>query len=209
MKVEAVMNKEVITIQQDTTIQDAKNLMTRNKVRHLPVVNHLNQLIGIVSDRDLILDRLKDKENPTTAQVHLVMTKQVITAHPLDFIEELLTVFYEERIGCIPVVNQREVIGIITERDMLYTLIQLTGAHQPSSQFEVHVENVTGKLADVTAVIQHHNVNITSVLVYPGETDNTKVLVLRVQTMNPQTIIDHLKSEGYNVLWPVTPGEQV
>ncbi|MCF6138261.1 acetoin utilization AcuB family protein [Pseudalkalibacillus berkeleyi] len=209
MKVEAVMNKEVITIQQDTTIQDAKNLMTRNKVRHLPVVNHLNQLIGIVSDRDLILDRLKDKEDPSHAQVHLVMTKQVITAHPLDFIEELLTVFYEERIGCIPVVHQREVIGIITERDMLYTLIQLTGAHQPSSQFEVHVENVTGKLADVTAVIQHHNVNITSVLVYPGETDETKVLVLRVQTMNPQTIIDHLKSEGYNVLWPVTPGEQV
>ncbi|WP_349408168.1 acetoin utilization AcuB family protein [Pseudalkalibacillus sp. SCS-8] len=209
MKVEAIMNKNVITIQQDTTINEAKEIMERHRVRHLPVVNHHDHLIGIVSDRDLVRDRIPENEDPSTAQVHSVMTKQVITAHPLDFIEELLTVFYEERIGCIPIVNKREVIGMITERDMLYTLIQLTGAHQPSSQFEVHVENVTGKLADVTAVIRNHNVNITSVLVYPGETDETKVLVLRVQTMNPQAIIDHLKSEGYNVMWPVTPGEQV
>ncbi len=209
MKVEKVMKRDVITIQQDTTIQEAKDIMTRNKIRHIPVVNHHNQLIGIVSDRDLVLDRLPENEDAESAQVHAVMTKQVITAHPLDFIEELLTVFYEERIGCIPVVNQREVVGIITERDMLYTLIQLTGAHQPSSQFEVHVENISGKLADVTAVIRHHNVNITSVLVYPGDNDATKVLVLRLQTMNPQPIIDHLKSEGYNVMWPVSPGEQV
>ncbi|WP_261130758.1 acetoin utilization AcuB family protein [Bacillus sp. Marseille-Q3570] len=209
MKVESIMKEEVITVRENVSIEEAKKLMVKHRIRHLPIVDEHKHLSGIVSDRDLVLDRIPNHLSPDETDVQMVMTRDVITCHPLDFVEELLSIFYEERIGCIPVVKNDEVVGMITERDMLYTLIQLTGAHQPSSQFEVKVENVSGKLADVTAVIRNHNVNITSVLVYPGETDATKVLVLRVQTMNPQPIINHLKTEGYNVLWPDASGEYV
>ncbi|MCF6408796.1 acetoin utilization AcuB family protein [Pseudalkalibacillus salsuginis] len=209
MKVEAMMKTEVISIRKNVSIEEAKKLMESHRIRHLPIVDEQKNLVGIVSDRDLVLDRIPNQKSPSDIEVQSVMVKEVITCHPYDFVEELLSIFYEERIGCIPVVKDNEIVGMITERDMLYTLIQLTGAHQPSSQFEVKVENVSGRLADVTAVIRNHNVNINSVLVYPGETDVTKVLVLRVQTMNPIPIINHLKSEGYNVLWPDTSGEFV
>ncbi|WP_257352224.1 acetoin utilization AcuB family protein [Pseudalkalibacillus decolorationis] len=208
MKVEAVMNREVITISEKATIENGLKCMKEHRIRHLPVVTEKDKLVGIVSDRDLI-DWKSSNGDTTIAQIGSVMTEDVITAHPREFIEELLSIFYDERIGSIPVVENEQVVGIMTERDMLYTLIQLTGAHQPSSQIEVQVENVSGQLAEVTAVIKKHKVNITSVLVYPEQTDQKKVLVLRVQTMNPQTIIESLRAEGYNVIWPAIPGEKV
>ncbi|WLD92394.1 acetoin utilization AcuB family protein [Alkalihalobacillus sp. AL-G] len=210
MKVEAMMNRKVVTVSEKATIEEGKQQMKQHRIRHLPVVDDDLKLIGIVSDRDLIeWKNTGNESDPASALIESVMTRNVITAHPREFIEELLSIFYDERIGCIPVVEDQHVVGIITERDMLYTLIQLTGAHQPSSQIEVSVDNIAGKLAEVTAVIKKHHVNITSVLVYPGEIELTKVLVLRVQTMNPKVIIESLRAEGYNVLWPAVPGERL
>jgi acetoin utilization protein AcuB len=206
MKVEAMMNREVITISKHSTIHEGKERMKQHRIRHLPVVEDDGTLSGIVSDRDLLDWKGGQNEQAHSALIESVMTQNVITAHPREFIEDLSSIFYDERIGCIPAVEDGKVVGIITERDMLYTLIQLTGAHQPSSQFEVKVENVAGKLADVTACIKKHQVNITSVLVYPGDTEESKVLVLRVQTMNPQPILQSLKMEGYQVLWPEALG---
>lgn len=209
MLVEEIMNKNLITIQPDETIKRAGALLKKHRVRHLPVVNE-NKLIGIVSDRDI-----RDA-NPSIFHtngdemllmpVENVMSKNVITAHSLDSVEELASVFYEHQIGCIPVTNEDTPIGIITETDMFYTLVQLTGAHQPSTQIEVQVENVSGKLTEVASIISANNVNIASVLVYPGKVETTKILVFRIQTMNPTGIINDIEQRGYQVLWPNVPG---
>ena len=51
-------------------------------------------------------------------------------------------------------------------------------------------------------------INIVSVLVYPAKDENDKVLVFRIQTMNPLKVIDALEAEGYRVLWPNIMGMQ-
>jgi acetoin utilization protein AcuB len=211
MIVEEIMNRNVITLLNEATIHDAINIIKLHSIHHLPIVDDNNNLVGIISDRDLrdatpsifhSEDHLEDLEKPISS----IMTKEVISAHPLDFVEELSSIFYEFKIGCLPITEGNKVVGIVTKTDMLYTLIQLTGANQPSSQIEVQVANVTGKLAEVATIIRSKKTNIISVLVYPGKVEGYKVLVFRVQTMNPTKIINELKKEGYKVLWPNLPG---
>jgi acetoin utilization protein AcuB len=89
---------------------------------------------------------------------------------------------------------------------LLHTFVQLTGANQPGSQIEVKVPNVAGMLSEVSDVFRKNKVNIASVLVYPDKDERFKVLVFRVQTMNPMALIEELDKEGYTVLWPNIPG---
>ncbi|MBM7701188.1 acetoin utilization AcuB family protein [Metabacillus iocasae] len=211
MIVEEMMIQDVITLRPTNTIEEAIKLLEEHKIRHIPIVNDHNELAGIISDRDVrdaspsIFHRnthLEDLQQP----IQSIMKTSVITAHPLDFVEEVASVFYEYQIGCLPITKNNKLVGIITERDLLHTLIQLTGAHQPGSQIEVKVENKAGVLSEVTSMFRKHKINILSVLVYPDKDDRYKVIVFRIQTLNPTVIITELKQEGYDVLWPNLPG---
>lgn len=211
MIVEQIMKKNVITIKLSTTIQEAIDLMDNNRIRHLPVINDENELLGIVSDRDIrdarpsIFDTEKHEEYFLNS-IDKIMVKNVITAHPLDFVEEISSIFYEHHIGCLPIEENYKLVGIVTETDLLHTLVQLMGAHQPSSQIEVQVENIAGMLAEIATIIKKRNINITSVLVYPTDDLEHKVLVFRLQTMDPRGVIADIQKDGYKVLWPNLPG---
>ncbi len=205
MIVEEIMKKNVITLSPTDTIGRAKLLMFENGIRHLPVVDINKLVIGLVTRSDLYNHFLASgDENRTVIQD--IMNKSVITGNPLDFVEEVSAIFYEHKIGCLPIVDGEKLIGIITETDMLHTFVQLTGAHQPGSQIEIRVPNISGMLSEVASIIKERKVNILSVLVYPSKDDSQKTLVFRVQTMNPLTLIRDLKAKKYDVLWPRVPG---
>lgn len=138
------------------------------------------------------------------------MKTDVITGHPLDFVEEVAGIFYEHRIGCLPIVQNKKIVGIITSTDLLRTMVELTGVNQPGSQIEIKVPNRTGILHEITAIFSEMHVNVHSVLVYPDKKDpQSKILVFRIQTMNPIRVIQHLKEKGHIVLWPNMPGMSV
>ncbi|MCA1009956.1 acetoin utilization AcuB family protein [Halobacillus halophilus] len=212
MLVEEIMKTEVITLSPEESIETALKLLHENHIRHLPIVNENNEVIGIVSDRD-VRDASPStfEEDASTDElknpIRTIMTYPVTTVHPLDFVEEVASIFYEQEIACVPVTRDDILVGIITEKDMLYTLIQLTGTHVQSSQIEVKVINKPGILPQVMQVFGQRKVNISSVLIYPYKPDpKYKVIVVRIQTMNPLPTIEDLKTEGYEVLWPKSPG---
>ncbi|MBA2871772.1 acetoin utilization protein AcuB [Anoxybacillus calidus] len=211
MIVEQIMKANVVTLTPTHTIADAIEMIKQHKIRHIPIINENSKVIGIVTDRDIrdaspsifhADEHLEDLQKP----VSTIMKTNVITGHPLDFVEEVAALFYEHRISCLPIVKDDKLVGIVTETDLLYTLVQLTGAHQPGSQLEVKVPNLTGMLCEVTSFFRKRNVNISSVLVYPDKDEQYQILVFRIQTMNPMAIIEDLRSEGYTVLWPNLPG---
>lgn len=204
------MKQNVFTLHENDTIKDAMQLIELKQIRHIPIVNEYNQLVGIISDRDIrdaspsifhSTDHLEDFLKPLST----LMVRNVITAHPLDFVAEASILFYEHHIGCLPIVQDNQLVGIITETDILHTLVQLMGAHQPSSHIEVRVENITGKLADIATIFKDLNVAITSVLVYPYPDPKFKVLAFRVQTIDPRRIVQTIENNGYHVIWPKEP----
>ncbi|ANB55776.1 ACT domain protein [Anoxybacillus sp. B7M1] len=211
MIVEQIMKTNIFTLHPNSTITDAINLVKQKRIRHIPIVDEEQRILGIVTDRDIrdaspsifhAHEHLEDFEKP----ISTLMKTDVITGHPLDFVEEIAALFYEHRISCLPIETDGKLVGMVTETDLLYTLVQLTGAHQPGSQIEVKVPNYSGILSEVAAVFAKRNMNISSVLVYPDSDERYKILVFRIQTMNPTGIIADLKNAGYTVLWPNLPG---
>ncbi|WP_027964234.1 acetoin utilization AcuB family protein [Halalkalibacillus halophilus] len=214
MLVEEIMSDKIITLHAEDKIEEALVLLNENHIRHIPVVNSDQHVIGILSDRDIrdaapsVLEQ-NQNQDILKNKVSSIMTSPVITVHPLDFIEDVASIFYEHEIACVPVTKNNQLIGIVTEKDLLYRLIQLTGIHEQSSQIEVRVPNKVGVLPKITQVISERNTNISSVFIYPYNDSLTeKVIVLRVQTMNPMPLIDELKRQGYDVIWPNIPGLQ-
>ena len=211
MIIEDIMIKDVITLKQDATLEQAIETIKEKKIRHIPIVDDTRNLVGLLCDVDIrsatpSIFRLNEYKGDLLRPVSEIMVKDVLTAHPLDFVEEIAYTFYDRKISCMPVVSNNKLIGIVTETDLLHTYVELTGANQPGSQIEVKVNNRPGTLSEIAAIIKKQNANVNSIFIYPyKEEPAIKVLVLRVQTMNPTKIINSLSAEGFEVIWPAGP----
>lgn len=211
MLIEDMMNRNIVTVRPTDTIRLAMLITAQHRIRHLPVIDEYGKLVGILSDRDL-RDACPSKletdvdDSVFYRKVSEIMHKDVVTAHPLDFVEEAAYSLYENKIGCLPVVDGGLLKGIITETDILYTLVEIMGVQQPSSHLEVEVDDRPGALADVAAVIKQHQCNISSVLIFPGRTFGKKNLVIRVQTIDPRKIVASLEESGFTIIWPKNTG---
>lgn len=208
MLVEKIMKKNVYTLPPTATIREALQLINNKRIRHIPIIDETKQVIGIVSDRDVrdaspsILDD-HAKQDVLNKPIKTIMSYPVVTIHPLDFVEDIAKIFYDEAFGCLPVVSEGELVGIVTEKDMLYTLIQLTGTHMQSSHIEIKVPHEPGKLAEIFSIFGRRKINIVSILIYPHQKeDDYKILVIRAQTIHPQPVVDDLKIAGYEIIWP-------
>jgi len=213
MRIEKIMRRRVVTVSTATTIGEALALLRGNRIRHLPVLED-DKLVGIVSDRDLrdalpsSLTQDPEKEMILAQPVSEIMTRQVITAHPLDFIEDAAKTIYDYKVGSLPVLEGGQLVGIITESDILNCLVELFGVNKPSSHIEVEVDDRAGALAEVSEVFREAKVNVTSVMIYPGSAPDKRNLVFRAQTIDPRPLTEMLAAKGFPVVPPEKGGNR-
>ncbi len=203
MIIKEIMKSTLTSISPDTKLNDAYSIMLKGNIRHLPVVEN-EKLVGIVTDRDLRLSTSRLAKHPfePEAAVKNIMSHPVKTTHPSDPIESAAELMRELRIGCLPVVEEMQLVGIVTITDMLDALLLLTGVHRPSGRLDVRLSNRSGELARLASLLAERKVNIHSILTYP-EKDNTIRLVLRVGTIEMKILAEAICNAGFEVIWPV------
>ena len=204
------MVRDVITVSPQTAAAEALALCREKGIRHLPVLEE-GRMVGLISDRDLRLatPALGDPDRAAALEKIRIgdeMSREITTADPEDPIEQAAMAMHERKIGCLPVVEGDELVGILTASDVMAALVRLVGAHEPGSRLEVAFPNRPGSLAEVAGVIRDQGVNIVSVLSAPGEYDggSGSVAILRIATMNPSGVVRGLQEAGFPVLWPPT-----
>ena len=117
IKVKDIMNKDIITIDIDTTIANASKIMTKKNIGFLPVLNKGN-LSGIITDRDII-NRIVSKEKDIYASVFIAMTTNVITVQKNDDISIAISKMADNQIRRILVLNKKnELVGILSLADI-------------------------------------------------------------------------------------------
>lgn len=203
MLIREVMKSDPVSISPETVLADAYKIMIEKNIRHLPVIDN-GKLVGVVTDRDLRLATSRLRENPFDPgeAVSGVMSRNVMTAHPNDPVEQATRTMRELKIGCLPVVEDKKLVGIVTGIDLLDALLMLTGVHQPSGRLDVRLMNRTGELAKLASLLAEKNVNIHSILSYQEENNSIR-LVLRVGTMEIKKIAEEICKAGFQVVWPV------
>jgi len=202
MLVRDIMRSPAVAISADTTLQDAYRLMQEKGIRHLPVVEG-EKLVGVITDRDLRLatSALAPIPFPTGSRVAAVMSRSPLTTDASDPLEEAARTMRERKIGCLPVLDDGRLIGIITGLDLLDALISMTGADKPSGRLEVRLPDHPGELARLTSFFSHRDLNIHSILTYPDGPDTVRT-VLRIGSIETRLLAQDLRRTGFEVLWP-------
>ncbi|MER3603753.1 MAG: acetoin dehydrogenase [Thermus sp.] len=203
MLVKEVMKSPVLTIGPEATLEEAYAFLLQKGIRHLPVVEE-GRLVGILTDRDIRLatSALNPKGPcPGSTLVREAMTKEVVTADPLDPVEEAARVMRVRKIGCLPVVEDEVVVGIVTGIDLLDALLRLTGVTEPSGRLEVRLPDRPGELARLTGLLAQQGVNIHSLLSYPEDEEAVRAVV-RVNTLETHLLAEALRQSGMEVVWP-------
>lgn len=123
MKVSDYMSKVPTTIPVDADYREAVDLMHDKGVHHLPVVDAEDRVVGIVTQRDLQLGARHFLE--AGVEVSEVMHAPVVTVGPDEPLASAARLMISNRIGGLPVVDGRRVIGVVTETDLFRALIDL------------------------------------------------------------------------------------
>lgn len=204
MLIKDIMTKQVVAIGPDMPIGDANALMEQRNIRHFPIMEQ-GRLVGIISDRDI---RLVGSAHPKAPQgvklsdsVRRIMVTNVITAHPLEPIEEAAKVLQSEKIGAMPVMAEGELVGIVTAIDFLEALTRMTGVYQASSRLEVELGNDPAELAELLRHIAAERVGVSSIMTTRSDPE-ALTFVLRVGTIDGRALAARLRAAGFQVLWP-------
>lgn len=125
--VKDLMTARVSTLGRDDTLDIADGLMCTGRIRHLPVVDEAN-VVGVVSQRDLLRRALgaalafgtrEPQKLMRSLEVRDVMSEPAVTIDPGAAIQEAARTMLEKKIGCLPVVEEGRLVGILTETDVL------------------------------------------------------------------------------------------
>ncbi len=128
MSIEAIMSKNLVTVEMDDSLIVVKEIFDNTRFHHLLVVEN-NVLQGIISDRDLLktispnigtaAETSRDTET-LNKRAHQIMTREPVTLHANAEIQEAIKVFNQHNISCIPIINEtHQAVGIISWRDIL------------------------------------------------------------------------------------------
>ncbi|TFL08836.1 CBS domain-containing protein [Pusillimonas caeni] len=136
MTIEKAMSSTVVTIDADDTLLHATRMMKDNKIKHLPVVDRSGSLVGIVTDRDL---KKASASDATTLEVHellylldkvtiqTIMSKNVVTVDKGTPLKQAALLMVDKGIGCLPVMDGKQLVGIVTRTDVLRYFASLDG----------------------------------------------------------------------------------
>ena len=118
MKVRECMSENVSTIKPDATVTDCAKLMGKWHVGCIPVCDNNNKIVGIVTDRDILLRNVACSKDASTTKVSEIMTTNVQCCDVDDNIEDAQQIMIDEQIRRIPVIDNGKIVGILTLGDL-------------------------------------------------------------------------------------------
>lgn len=185
MLVQDKMTPRPIVVSPHIPAADALNMMKDGRFRRLPVVQG-SKLVGIVTDRDL------REAASANAAVGDIMHKQPLTIQAADRLETAALMMRNNKVGALPVMQDKALVGIITESDIFDTFLDMMGIRGPGRRLQLTLPDVAGSLANAARIISAYDCNISNI-VYSGDGE----LMVRLEDGNIEGAVAALKKEGY------------
>jgi acetoin utilization protein AcuB len=182
------MTHPVITVKPDMAIQDALQLMRDKSIRRTPVVSK-GKLVGIVSDKDLLNASPSQATSLSVWELNYllskitvseVMTDTVIVVTEDTPIEEAARIMADNKIGGVPVVQNSNVVGMITETDIFRLMLELFGAREDGIRATFLLADKPGELAKVSNAVAEKNGNVIAVGTFSSDDEGTREVMVKV-----------------------------
>jgi acetoin utilization protein AcuB len=212
-----MIQRNPVTIGPDASFFEAREIVQDKGIRHLPVVDKENKLVGIVTDRDIRKAAPSDATSLSIRELNFLLRQlkvtsimtpkdKLITISPNTLVEEAVQLMHDNKIGCLPVVEEEELYGIFTETDALALLIDLFGIKQKGTRLTIALEDKPGELLTIFEIFKNHNVNVISITSPSFVVDGKRLTAIRIRTERTEDIVQELEKAGFLVLsigkWP-------
>jgi CBS domain-containing protein len=143
--IEAIMSTDLITLPPTATVAEARTLMHNNRIHHLPIVNDDGELVGLVTLTNVLAATdsfLRDWENrihATEMQVKDIMVTEIATIDERASLRQAALFIEKHQIGCLPIVTDGELRGIITDTDFVGVAINLLELAEETEPLEAEM----------------------------------------------------------------------
>ena len=211
------IQRNPVTISPEASFYEARNLIHEKGVRHLPVVDKNNMLVGIVTDGDIREAAPSDATLLSVQELNYLLGKlkvssfmtpkdKLVTITPDTIIEEAVQLMHDNKIGCLPVLEQGKLYGIFTETDALDHLVDIFGFKQTGTRLTLALEDKPGTMLGILEVFKKHNINIISIVTPSFMVEGKRIAAIRIKTEDYKDVVKDLEKAGYDVLsigkWP-------
>jgi acetoin utilization protein AcuB len=189
MLVRERMSTKPVTITADVPITEALRIMRQSQVRRLPVLDAEGKLIGIVSEKDLLYASPSPATSLSIYEMHYMlsrlkvtelMTPDPVTITPDTLLEEAALIMADNKIGGLPVVEDGDLVGIITETDIFKVFLELLGAREKGLRLTLRIPERMGEMARITTAIAQLGGNIMALGTFLGEDPTTAIVTVKV-----------------------------
>ena len=196
------MTRNPITISPDTPVAEAQRIIRREKIHRLPVLNKKKELVGIVTEKDLLY---ASPSPATTLDIHeityllsqltvkKVMSTQVLTITSDTVLEEAARIMVDSDIGGLPVVDSGSLVGIITESDLFKVFMELFGARHSGLRVTILIPDKPGEISALGQAITEKGGDIISLGTFLGTNASNAVCTIKVQGLAKDVLVEALK----------------
>jgi acetoin utilization protein AcuB len=204
------MSKDLITVRPTDSLERAHILLVKHSVRHLPVTSD-SGLIGIITESDIrgafIKQGRKTKNgkptvlDPAKMKVTDHMTRTLLTVAPETCIEDAALMIYKHKIGALPVVKAKKLVGIISIMDILGLFVDMMGMIHASSRIDVVMNKASKNFDKVSNIFHQHDIDIISVGMAPYPKDAGKqIYYFRIDLCKTGALVKEIEKAGFKVL---------
>ncbi len=199
------MSKHPVVCSPDMPVDEALNFMRQEKVRRLPVIGKDRELLGIVSEKDLLYVSPSPATTLSVFEMHYllskikvgdVMTRDVITVAEDTPIEEAARIMADSKIGGLPVLRDGKIAGIITETDLFKVFLELLGARESGCRVSALLPESKGVLARLTGLISAKGGDIVTIGTFLGENPSNRMVVFKVREVDEADVRAALREVG-------------
>lgn len=210
MRVKGRMTPSPIVVSPQTSYNEALRLMKINGIKHLPVLNKKGGLVGIVTHSDM----LEAEPSPVTtlsvyemaSLLEKVTMTRIMTA-PVYAVEEDCSItnaakfMLDKKIGCLPIMDDGELTGIITDTDVMKTFVEITGGTQSGTHVTIKSPDKKGELAKLTQAFAKADSYIASVAITYSDSSKYAYMDIKERGADANLLQDEIsKLDGVEII---------
>lgn len=178
MIIASVMTKNPLYVRPEMTVTEVRELMDKEKIGKLPVLDKHDNLVGIITKKDLVkagpsaattLDVYEISYLLSKIKVEKVMEKNVVSVQETEVVEESARIMADKGVGCLPVMKDNLLVGIITESDLFRVFVDMFGTRHQGVRITFSLDEKPGQLARVSSEFAEIGGNIVSLVTFDGD----------------------------------------
>ena len=196
MIIERRMTKNLITATPEMNIQEAATIMNREKIHSLPIIDKKGEFVGLITDKDIAkaapspvstLSAYETNYLLVKLTVKKLMCKNPVAISKGTTVEEASRIMVDEGVSCLPVLEGKKLVGIVSKTDMLKMLLELFGARH----FGVCIK--PGTIAVISHALAERGMDIISLGTFMGTDASNAICTIKVQGGSLSQVLDIVK----------------